>query len=137
MSQRVRITRQVWKALTVQAALDPTLECCGLLAGRGGVITTLLPAHNALASPTAFDIVPADLFDLFHHMRRQGLDHLGIYHSHPTGDNAPSQRDIAAAYYPDAAYFILSPLPGAPVPVRAFAIRDERSEELEIEIVEG
>jgi proteasome lid subunit RPN8/RPN11 len=137
MGQPVRITREVWEALVTQARQEPNVECCGLLAGRGGVITTVLPARNALASPTAFDIVPAELFDLFHRMRRLGLDHLGIYHSHPTGDNAPSRRDIAAAYYPEAAYFILSPMQGAPKPVRAFAIRDERAEELEIEMLEG
>ncbi len=43
-------------------------------------------------------------------MRAAGLDLLGIYHSHPNGKNEPSQRDIERAYYPDAAYFVVSPL---------------------------
>jgi len=137
MNQTVRVTRHVLTELVAEARLEPAFECCGLLAGRAGVITTVLSAQNALASPTAFDIEPAELFALFHRMRKLGLDHLGIYHSHPVGENAPSRRDIASAYYPEAVYFILSPLPGAAKPVRAFAIRDGSAQELEIEILEG
>lgn len=136
MSRPVRVRGEVLKALLAEARLEPGFECCGLLAGRGGVITTVLSVPNSLASATAFDIAPADLFALFQKMREQGLDHLGIYHSHPDGENAPSRRDIAAAYYPEAAYFILSPRVGAEKPVRAFSIRDGRAEELEIEEVE-
>lgn len=136
MSRPVRVTRGVLQTLLAEARREPGLESCGLLAGRDGLITTLLPATNALASATAFDIAPAELFALFHRMREQGLDHLGIFHSHPTGENAPSRRDIEAAYYPEAAYFILAPQAGAENPVRAFSIRDGRTEELEIEVVE-
>ncbi len=41
-------------------------------------------------------------------IRAAGLELLGIYHSHPTGENKPSARDIERAYYPEAAYFIVS-----------------------------
>jgi len=133
----VKITRDVRDALVAEARQEPGFECCGLLAGRRGVMTTVLRAKNALASATAFDIAPAELFALFQRMRQQELDHLGIYHSHPAGENAPSRRDIAAAYYPDAAYFILSPMAGAAEPVRAFSIGDGRAQELEIEVVDG
>jgi proteasome lid subunit RPN8/RPN11 len=68
-------------------------------------------------------------------MRSEGLDHMGIYHSHPASENAPSPRDIEQSYYPHEAYFIISPEPGAPRAVRAFSIRDSHVEELEIEIV--
>ena len=43
-------------------------------------------------------------------IRAAKLELLGIYHSHPNGKNEPSARDIELAYYPDTAYFILSPL---------------------------
>jgi proteasome lid subunit RPN8/RPN11 len=132
MGATVRIKREVLAGLLAEARRDPALECCGLLAGRDGVITELLPAPNALASATAFEIAPADLFRLFRGMRAAGLEHMGIYHSHPTGDNVPSPRDLEQAYYPDVAYFIISPQPDAPQPVRAFAIRDGGVSELQI-----
>jgi proteasome lid subunit RPN8/RPN11 len=137
MLPSVRITHEALYAVLAHARREPGLECCGLLAGRGGVISTVLPAKNALASATAFDIAPAELFRLFHRMRELGLDHLGIYHSHPAGDNAPSPSDIARAYYPAVAYIILSPRAGAPKPVRAFSIQNEEVEELGIEAVQG
>jgi proteasome lid subunit RPN8/RPN11 len=50
-----------------------------------------------------------------HEIRAARLELLGIYHSHPEGENKPSPTDIARAFYPDAAYFIIS--------VRGFAER--------------
>ncbi|HEX9759269.1 MAG TPA: M67 family metallopeptidase, partial [Candidatus Acidoferrales bacterium] len=124
------IHRAILEAMLAEARRNPGIECCGLLAGRGGEITHILPAANRLASATAYDVAPQDLFHLFRQMRDAGLDHLGVYHSHPSGDNAPSPRDIEQAYYPEAAYFILSPLPDASRPVRAFQIGDGAAIEL-------
>jgi [CysO sulfur-carrier protein]-S-L-cysteine hydrolase len=111
------------------------MECCGLLAGRDHVVTAIFPAMNALAGATTYEIDPQELFQLFRRMRSEGLDHMGIYHSHPAGGNAPSPRDIEQAYYPQEAYFIISTEPGAPRAVRAFSICDGQVEELTIEIV--
>ena len=68
-------------------------------------------------------------------IRGAGLELLGIYHSHPRGENVPSARDIERAYYPDAAYVIVLPRVDAPKPIRAFSIRDGRANELDIHIV--
>jgi proteasome lid subunit RPN8/RPN11 len=114
----------------------PDLEICGLLAGRGGVIMHAFPAENVAANPaTGYEIAPREIFQMMREFRAAGLQFLGIYHSHPTGDNAPSARDIEQAYYSEESYFIISPRPDAPKPVRAFSIRDGRATELEIQIV--
>lgn len=120
-----------------QAQSDPARECCGLVAGRDGVITHAFPAENVATNlASAYEIAPKEIFDRMREMRDAGLELLGIYHSHPNGKNEPSPRDIESAYYPEAAYFIISPLPGAARPVRAFSIRDGRVTELEIQIVD-
>lgn len=118
-----------------EARRFPEQECCGLLGGRDAEISTIFPARNALASATAFEIAPEELFLLFRKMRAAGLEHLGIYHSHPAGDNSPSPRDIESAYYPEAVYFIASPVPGVQRPVRAFSIQNNCVRELTIEVV--
>lgn len=111
-------------------------ECCGLLAGRDGVITQAFPAENVAADPAKnYEIAPKEIVRLLREFRQQGLEFLGIYHSHPNGDNKPSARDIERAYYSEAAYFILSPRPDSVKPVRAFSIQDGQVTELEIEIV--
>jgi proteasome lid subunit RPN8/RPN11 len=135
MHRSIRVESQVLNALLAEARRDPRTECCGLLAGNDGVISVVLPARNALASASAYEIAPAELFALFRSMREQGLDHLGIYHSHPNTDNAPSPTDLDRAYYPDAAYFIVSPRADALKPVRAFRIANGYADELAIETV--
>jgi [CysO sulfur-carrier protein]-S-L-cysteine hydrolase len=112
-----------------------SLNVAGCLLGAAGLISVVLPARNLLASVTAYEIEPAELFALFRRIRAEGLEHLGIYHSHPRGDNAPSPSDIERAYYPDAVYFILSPQANAAQPVRAFRIADRRVRELNIKPV--
>jgi proteasome lid subunit RPN8/RPN11 len=128
----IRILATALAELRAVARAHAVQECCGLLAARDGVITTVLPATNALASATVYEIAPRELFTLFRRVRDERLDFAGIYHSHPSSENVPSPRDIERAYYPDAAYFILSPRADAIRPVRAFSIRASRVAELEI-----
>jgi proteasome lid subunit RPN8/RPN11 len=135
MPHEIRVRAEIVEEMLRIARSDPSMECCGLLAGVGGVITKIFPAKNALASPTAYDVAPQELFQLFRRMREEELGHLGIYHSHPASENVPSPRDIELAAYPNEAYFIISLLPAAPRPVRAFSIRDGHVQELKIEIV--
>jgi proteasome lid subunit RPN8/RPN11 len=107
-----------------------------MLAGRDGLVTRAFPAVNAARNPTTeYEIAPTELFHLTREIRAAGLELLGIYHSHPNGKNEPSPRDIEQAYYPDIAYFIISPLPRAEKPVRAFSICDGSVAELEIRVV--
>jgi proteasome lid subunit RPN8/RPN11 len=132
----IQILHEILRALLDQARREPLKECCGLLAGRGGVISRALPATNAADDTAkAYEIAPKELFLLMRQIRAAGLELLGIYHSHPAGDNRPSARDIERAYYPAAAYFILSPRTDVPQPVRAFEIRDGQVAELEIQVV--
>lgn len=115
---------------------EPLRECCGLLAGRGGIITRAFTATNAAADASKnYEIAAEELFRLMREMRAAGLDLMGIYHSHPSGNNEPSPHDIERAYYPDAAYFVISPQSNLG-PVRAFFIRDGLVDELQVAVEE-
>lgn len=135
MDDCVRIERGILDRLLAEARANPNIECCGLLAGRKGVISTVLPAKNALQSAKAYEIEPAELFALFRRMRVDALEHLGIYHSHPSGENSPSTSDLERAFYPDVAYLIISPDAAASRPIRAFKIGEGRARELLLEIL--
>jgi proteasome lid subunit RPN8/RPN11 len=132
MADFVRIRAEILNQMLLHALSEPGIECCGLLAGRDGVITAIFPSKNALSSATAYEIAPQELFRLFRTLHAEGLTHLGLYHSHPSTENVPSPSDIAQANYPDQAYFILSPRADARNPVRAFSILDGAVRELEI-----
>ena len=135
-SNTVRVSREILAQMREEAAKTPEQECCGLLAGRDGIISAIFPARNAHANPaTGYEIAPRELFQLTREIRARNLQLLGIYHSHPRGENRPSRSDIAQAFYPDTPYFILSPLPDAPHAIRAFFIRAGKVTEMNIEIV--
>ena len=94
------------------------------------------PATNVAADPKKnYAIAPLEIVRLLREFRARGLDFVGIYHSHPNGENAPSPRDIELAYYSEVAYVIVTPRPYADNPVRAFSIRAGRVTELEIETI--
>jgi proteasome lid subunit RPN8/RPN11 len=132
----IRVQDGVLFALQAHAQTQPEREHCGLLAGRTGVISLVLHAHNIAGDPaTQYEIAPVELFQLMREIRSAGMQLLGIYHSHPHGANEPSRTDIARAYYPAAAYFIISPQSDAETAVRAFSVRDGEVSELQISVV--
>lgn len=136
MVQSLQTRRRVLGQLLDHARRQPNRECCGLLAGRDGVIARVFSAENVASDPaTSYEIAPREIFRMMREFRAAGLEFLGIYHSHPNGENQPSARDIELAYYSEETYFILSPRADAAKPVRAFSIRDGCATELEIEIV--
>jgi proteasome lid subunit RPN8/RPN11 len=132
MADSVRVREEILNKMILHARSEPEIECCGLLAGRDGVITAIFPATNALASPTVYEIAPRELFQLFRTLRDEGLTHLGQYHSHLSTENFPSPKDIELAGYPDQPYFIVSPRADAPNPIRAFLILKGGVQEIKI-----
>ena len=135
MPSAIQIRSEILARLIEHARQEPLKECCGLLAGRSALITEVIPATNAAVDPPrAYEIAPEELFKLIRKIRAAKLELLGIYHSHPSGENRPSARDIERAFYPAAAYFILSPGADVQPPVRAFSIRDGKITELEIQV---
>jgi proteasome lid subunit RPN8/RPN11 len=136
MPQPLQTRRRVLGQLLNLVRRKPHQECCGLLAGRDGVITRAFPAVNVASNPKRrYEIAPAEIVRLMREFRTRKLGFLGIYHSHPSTENVPSPLDIELAYYSEAIYFIVNPRPYAEKAVRAFSIRDGRSTEIEIEIV--
>jgi proteasome lid subunit RPN8/RPN11 len=138
MNRAVRSRRKIYGQLLKHARLHPHRECCGILAGKDGLITQAFPAKNIAADPIRnYLIAPNEIVRLRGELRKRRLDFLGTYHSHPywMDTNEPSPKDIALAYQPDAIYLIVTPRPYATTPVRAFSIRDGRATELEIQVL--
>ena len=138
MKRAVRSRRKVFGQLLEHARRHPHRECCGILAGQGGLITQAFPAKNFAADPVRnYAIAAREMARLMGELHKRRLEVLGIYHSHPNwrDTNEPSPKDIALAYYSEAIHFIVTPRPYAATPVRAFSIRDGRVMELEIQVL--
>lgn len=112
---------------------EAPIEACGLLGGCHGVVQMIFPVYNILQSPTRYTMKPQDQIDAMLKIEAQGLDLLGIYHSHPQGTSYPSPTDIIEAYYPEAAYIIWSPGENG-WDCRAYCLSDGIVQEIPIKI---
>lgn len=83
-------------------------ECCGVLGGRGSIITSVHPLKNQANSSTKFFAEPKDLIDAARKIRTHQEEMIGIYHSHPDCPAEPSQTDQQENEYPGSYYFIIS-----------------------------
>jgi len=83
-------------------------EGCGLIGGRQGCAELVIPVNNASTSPrNSFLMERQDMVDAIMHFQREGLEVVGIYHSHPDEAPHPSDSDIVQASWPDAIYLII------------------------------
>lgn len=110
-------------------------EACGYLGGKGERITSALPIRNSAASPTWYEMDPAEQLKAQREIRRQGMEHLAVYHSHVATEAYPSRRDIERATavqdFFDGRYVLVTLKDAAPR-ARAFTIRDGNVTEEEL-----
>ena len=87
------------------------LEACGLLAGRGSTVESVIVVQNQAQSPVRYVMDPIEQLHAFEWIESNGLDLIGIFHSHPTGPETVSPTDIAEAAY-IVVYVILARVDG-------------------------
>lgn len=131
--QRLNIPRSVYEGMLWHALAEQPLECCGLLAGAVGEdgigeVRLRYPLLNAAASPVEFESDSASHFSAWNDLRRQGLEVLAIYHSHPTSEPVPSRKDLERNNWPQAVSFIIS-LRTTPPTVRGWWLSAEEYRE--------
>lgn len=145
------IPRQILDDMIAHArALDP-FECCGLLGGKDGIVLQHYRITNTVAkdvqatevfdaanvkqlsslsktarAEVAYFMDPKEMLGAFKDMRSRGIDLTVIYHSHTHSPAYPSKTDIGLAYYPEAAYIIISLENKARPDVRAYHIQDRQ-----------
>ena len=110
-------------------------ECCGMIGGRDGEATTVIPVANAAASPLRYEMDPQEQYDALKAIENDGKELLAIYHSHTKSAAYPSQTDVnQAVAWPDQVYVIVSLQdPGAP-DVKAYLLKDLRIADVEIAV---
>lgn len=109
-------------------------EACGILAGKDRVVEKVYKMINIESSSVTYMMDSKEQFAVMKEMRREGLEMVAIYHSHPYTDAFPSQRDIKLAFYPDSVYLIISLIDKEPK-IKAFSIIDEQIKEVEMKVV--
>ena len=154
------MARPTLEALVAHARELTPFECCGLLAGKDRrvlhqyrVTNTVATEHQAIdvfdqatvkrlgalpgpmRAEVAYFMDPKEMLQAFKDMRARQLDLVAIYHSHPHSPAYPSTTDIGLAYYPDAAYLIVSLQ--QELDVRAYWIREQVVTPCQLDIIDG
>lgn len=134
---KVIIKKNILEMMKEHAEVEYPCEACGLLGGSEGIIKKIYRMRNASENPgQCYMMDPREQLGVFKEMRKEGIELLGIYHSHIEVPAYPSQRDKELAFYSEALYFILGVRGGKVSELRAYTIRDKRIEEVEFDVEE-
>lgn len=137
---RLVLAERHWERMRSDVEACLPHEACGLLAGKADEVLEVLPIANQERSATRFRMDPVEQIRAFTWIETQGLDLVGIYHSHTAGPESgspanpgPSATDVADAAYP-VAYIVWS-RPEGVWQARAYWIEGGRVSEVELHLV--
>ena len=84
-------------------------ECCGVMLGSEQLVKEAVPLPNVYTGPQEdfFVLAPEDLLRTEQQARKNGMDVIGIFHSHPNCDAYFSKRDLEHSC-PWYSYVVLS-----------------------------
>ena len=99
------------------------LEACGLLVGRGSRVERFVPCTNVAASAKVYTVDPLEHLRAERAAEEQGLELIGVVHSHTHSEPYPSPTDVAQAPDPQWHYVIVSLKREAPE-TRSYRIAD-------------
>jgi [CysO sulfur-carrier protein]-S-L-cysteine hydrolase len=104
-------------------------EGCGLLIGTSdGVLHDIVASDNVADSARVYEIDPKVLLRATRRADDEGLEVIGVFHSHTHSEAYPSPTDVRQAPDPGWHYVLVSLL-DSPANVRSFRVVDETVEE--------
>ena len=139
-SPTLRLSLEQYQAIVAHCYDGLPDEACGLLTGpvddngaSTGVVTSVHPCANADASARTYTVEPRDLLRANNDARSRGDELVGVWHSHTHTDAYPSDTDVRKASDLGWVYVIVSLKHGDPS-LRAYRIRDGRTDEIAVEV---
>src|SRR5438067_589942 len=96
----IKIDKQAWQEMVSHARAIYPNECCGAMLGtvdsEQKQVRVAMPLENVSQGPqrARYELRPEDLLKADREARRQGLDLVGIYHSHPDCGAYFSETDL-------------------------------------------
>ena len=99
---------QAFAEMLAQAYDAYPLEACGLLVGTGSLVHRFVPCTNEARSARVYTIPGKELLRAEMAAEDDGLEIIGVFHSHTHSEPYPSPTDIAQAPDPGWQYVIVS-----------------------------
>jgi len=140
----LKFSREIHEQIKAHGAASYPFEGCGLLLGQAengdNIVTEIRPMENVWPQeeekPIRFRIDPQAWQQVEMEAMMNGLDVIGIFHSHPDDVPVASPRDLAWASWPGYSYLITQVLKGKPTFSRSWQLQEDRSGFFEEEIEE-
>ena len=107
MIENLKLKPEHMQTMRRHVTAQAPLEACGLLAGKNDSVESVFRVANAERSPVRFRMDAQEQYDAFMRIEANGLDLVGIFHSHPSGPETVSPTDIDEAAY-DVVHIIWS-----------------------------
>ena len=131
----LQIPMPIHERMIGQAREGFPFEACGILGGKGNIVSAIYPMTNTDASRDHFMMDPREQFSVVKALRSQELEMLAVYHSHPATPARLSDEDIRLALTPDISYVIVSLADPSAPEVRSFRIADKKVDSEELRII--
>ena len=92
----ISIERAAWELMLSHAEKTYPKECCGVMLGSGQSVKEAIPLLNVYTGPQEdfYVMDPKDLLHADQEARKNGMDVVGVFHSHPDCDAYFSKRDL-------------------------------------------
>jgi proteasome lid subunit RPN8/RPN11 len=129
------LTRALYDDLRAHGEATYPNECCGILLGHADAdalrVTQLLRAGNTRtdSAHNRYHIAPQELIAAQREARKQGLDIVGFYHSHPDHPAQWSHTDFAEAHWFGCAYVITAVAKGRAEATNSFLLTGTTEED--------
>ena len=99
----IKVDKSAWDTMVAHAEAKFPNECCGAMIGKiddsTKHVTQAVPLENAYAGEQGarYELRPEDLLEADRRARAEGLDLIGIFHSHPDCDAYFSKTDLESS----------------------------------------
>ena len=138
----LHIPGTIYATIAAHGAASYPYEGCGLLLGSAegdrNIVSAARPLPNVWPveseKPERFRIAEDDWRDVELDATAEGLDVIGIFHSHPDHPPVASPRDLAWASWPGYSYLITQVNGGQPGISRSWQLAADRSGFLEEDV---
>ncbi len=104
----LKINKKIVSAIFAQGKKDAPIEACGYLVGKKNNVLKHYEMTNLDQREDHFTLDPKEQFKVLKETRKDDLEILSIYHTHPETPARPSQEDIKLAFDSNIIYVIAS-----------------------------
>jgi proteasome lid subunit RPN8/RPN11 len=131
------LPKLLWEQIYAHLEANLPNEACGLIAGKTYPETLVWEAQqvfnieNILHSPVRYRMDGRDQLAVFEWIEQAEMELIGIFHSHPSGPEYPSETDLKESFYPEVVSLICSRIMEK-WNCRGYLLQENRYQEIQI-----